>query len=265
MGYTTGIEINSKIEIKIDTNKPIYLKDFTSSVNAIGDIFYATAKEYDTEESYKPSIYISEVRKGSFILDLVCATTVTIPLLIENGITTATFETLKIYFDMLKEAILPTTEKEKTNLKKAGEILRPIAYDDASQINIGLYKDNRKINNYYITGQDAGTYLDFINKINESDSSSKFYNQVAMVWIQTNFKDRKKGNKGIIECISNKSLKVIFNNNDIQHEMTSTHQDFPNELWQNLIYIVDVEVMYIDGEAKYYKILKNYPELTEQK
>lgn len=265
MSYSAGIEPNSKIEIKIDTDKPIYLKDFTSSVNAIGDIFYSTAKEYDSEDLYKPSIYISEIRKGSFILDLVCAANITIPLLVENGINVATFEAIIMYIEMLKNSVFPTTEKEKTNMLKAADIVKPIAKDEAAQINIATYYDNRQIKYYYIGASDAIKCEDFAKQLQENDSSSEYYTQVAMRWVQTNFTDRKNGNKGIIESINQKSLKVIFNSKEIQKEMTSAHPDFPNELWQNLIYIVDVEVMYIDGNAKYYKILKNYSDLTEHK
>jgi len=75
--------------------------------------------------------------------------------------------------------------------------------------------------------------------------------------VQTNFNNYRKGNKGIIENIARPPLRVIFDNETIQNEMTmSTGQDKVE--WQDKYYIVDVEVLMADGKPTAYKIINNY-------
>jgi hypothetical protein len=42
----------------------------------------------------------------------------------------------------------------------------------------------------------------------------------------------------------------------------SSNDKFPTVNWQDLCYVVDVEVSYIEGEPQLYKILKLYKEET---
>lgn len=95
-------------------------------------------------------------------------------------------------------------------------------------------------------------------------NSSVIYEQQPLVWVQANFTKNKQGSKAIIEAIDSTPLKVILSE-QLKKEIFSQHADFPNVSWQKLVYIVDVEVLFVDNKPKFYKIIKNYPEYTECK
>lgn len=80
-------------------------------------------------------------------------------------------------------------------------------------------------------------------------------------WYQTRFDNINinQGNKGIIEKIDSKPRNVIFADDESEAKkgMTTIHPDLKID-WQEIGYIVDVEVIKKGIEIKAYKITKNY-------
>lgn len=262
--YVAGVEVNNKIEITIDTSKPIELCDFTRAMDAIGETFYDVATKERSQDSFKPTIYLSEVRKGSYVLDLVCAAIPTIPILLQGGICSATYDIIKSYTMRLIKGEPIQNETDKKLYKKSAAIINPIAKDNGSQIFIKNYNDNRIMHEFNVVSSDAKIGMYNMSELLKQDSSSQFYRQVPMTWVQANFDSNKSGSKAKFESINPLPLKVIFDNYSLKESMTSVHPDF-GEPWQDLIYVVDVIVDMVEGEPKFYRILKNYPELTESK
>jgi len=107
-------------------------------------------------------------------------------------------------------------------------------------------------------GKEAIQMKDNINEIIK-DENKYTYEKQLFKWVQTNFNNLKTGNKGNIEKITKESLRVIFNNETIKKQMTSSSDNIE---WQNKYYIVDVEALYVDEKPKVYKILNNYAEYS---
>lgn len=83
-----------------------------------------------------------------------------------------------------------------------------------------------------------------------------------MHWYQTKFDNESHtGNKAIIESISKRPQKVIFENNAVKESMLHGDKRF-NKPWQELAYVVDVEVQTVNGEPKMYTVLRYYPDQT---
>lgn len=79
-----------------------------------------------------------------------------------------------------------------------------------------------------------------------------------MVWYQTKFdSESHTGDKAIIESISKKALKVIFENNAVKEAMLKGDSRY-SKPWHKLAYIVDVEVQTVSGVPKLYTVLKYY-------
>lgn len=86
---------------------------------------------------------------------------------------------------------------------------------------------------------------------------SVFRYKVILYWNQAKFsKSTKSGNRAIAESISKEDKKIIFENNDIRYEMQSLNS------WQNLAYVVDLEIQTKENKIIAYKILNHYPEDT---
>ncbi|WP_244859164.1 hypothetical protein [Shewanella dokdonensis] len=83
-----------------------------------------------------------------------------------------------------------------------------------------------------------------------------------MYWYQAKFDPNSEtGNRAIIDDISKKSMKVIFENNAVKNEMLHPPEHLKKQ-WHELAYVVDVEVETVRGVPKIYKVLQYYPEYT---
>ncbi|MDR0942494.1 MAG: hypothetical protein LBM19_02680 [Holosporales bacterium] len=80
-----------------------------------------------------------------------------------------------------------------------------------------------------------------------------------MYWASASFiaKNKRISNKVIIENIDKSPKNVTFINEEDEKIAKSYNGKFKKD-WQDLNYIVDVEVLYIQGVPKTYKILKLY-------
>lgn len=65
----------------------------------------------------------------------------------------------------------------------------------------------------------------------------------------------------MIENIYDKPVNVIFENDDDKNSLTTTYHNSLKQ-WQDLLYLVDVEVVKIQDKIIRYKILKVYVDDT---
>ena len=88
-----------------------------------------------------------------------------------------------------------------------------------------------------------------------------FFRKELMYWANANFlKIKKSQDKVVIEKIDKHPKKVIFANDEDKLYATTHNLLFKDKNWQDLSYIVDVDVSYIEGVPKVYKILRIYRE-----
>lgn len=88
------------------------------------------------------------------------------------------------------------------------------------------------------------------------------YRKQVFYWHQVKLDDSLSlGSRGAIESIKKAPVKVIFDNEEIKRAMTSNDERF-SKPWQDLAYLVDVEVSTIKDIVKAYKIMRVYTEDT---
>ena len=81
-----------------------------------------------------------------------------------------------------------------------------------------------------------------------------------MYWYQTKFDPESEiGNRAIIDDISKKALKVVFENNQTKDEMLHPQEPFERP-WHELTYIVDLELQTVRDVPKVIKVRRYYPE-----
>ena len=84
----------------------------------------------------------------------------------------------------------------------------------------------------------------------------------VMYWYQTKFDDESHtGDKAIIESISKKPIKVIFENNAVKKAMLKGDSRF-SKPWNELAYLVDVLVQTVRDEPKVYTIINYFDDET---
>jgi hypothetical protein len=148
--------------------------------------------------------------------------------------------------------------------KLLANIFNPIAKDNGSIIGAQVIVKGDVINHFHYSSLEANAIQnkieDYKDKLKEPEKNN--CHMVVLYWNQAKFgKARGNSDKAIIENICADPVKVIFDNNAIKNEMTTNNPNFKKD-WQDLAYIVDVEVGTILGKPKTYKIVKYYPEDT---
>lgn len=249
------------LQIIIHNKKPIILVDLTKSLLSLNNQYLIFLdKNGITYDDRKGALFIKELKSGSAIIELGTMICFALPL----------FEQFNTLYEFAKN-ILEISDyflgksEEKPNLSKSdieniSNFFEVNARDPASTIAIQVTGNNNNIN-FQFTGTESGAIqngarkeLDKLNDINNS-----IFKKQLLVFFQARFNDPKAGTKAIIENVTSKPLKVIFENTNMKNQMMNNHSGF-SKPWQKLAYIVDVEVQTIGGIPKVYKIIDYYPD-----
>jgi hypothetical protein len=255
------INFNDKLEITIKNEKPVVLTDLTLSLLSVNQQFQRFL-ESETNQDYQPNteLYIKEVRSGSIVVELVALAMPIIPLVWEGGPLTEWVNQAKAILDwLLAKTDNKPKDLAKTDYKQWNSILEPVAKDFASQLNFSVSDNGRVINQFFINSSEASEAQNRIRreleKIDEPDDH--VHKNKVMTWYQTKFDaESHTGDKAVIESITKKPLKVIFENSAVKESMLKGDARFAKP-WHELAYLVDVEVQTINGAPKVYTVI-NY-------
>ncbi|MEK7323371.1 MAG: hypothetical protein AABZ84_09865 [Pseudomonadota bacterium] len=260
------IDFNKKLEITIRNERPIVLTDLTLSLLAFTQQYQ---KFMETETQGQPlgatELYIKEVRSGSIVVELVAQAMPIVPLIWEGGPLSEWIKCATAIVEwLLGKRANPPKELTKNDLKQWHSIVEPIAKDNASQFNINVSDNGKVINQFIINSQEANALQNNIKRQLEQIESPDDHIQrrKVMYWYQSRFDaESHSGDRAIIEDITKKPIKIIFENNAVKQAMLAGDPKF-NKPWHKLAYIVDVQVQTIEGAPKLYTVLKYYPEHT---
>ncbi|MDI1309991.1 MAG: hypothetical protein PSV17_11260 [Methylotenera sp.] len=262
----SDIDLKNKLEIKFNNIKPIELNDLSLSLLSIGNQ-YQKFIENDTNDSYKVNseLFIKEVRTGSIIIELVAQAMPVVPLLWSGGsLVEWTSQASSTFQWLLGKVNEPPIEVSKQDLKQWNCILEPIAKDNGSQLNFTVSDGGTVINNFYINSEQANAAQNSIKRRIESLNEPDDHLQAkrVMYWYQTKFDDESHtGDKAVIESISKKPVKVIFENNAVKKAMLKGDARFIKP-WNELAYLVDVRVQTVRDEPKVYTIINYFEDET---
>jgi len=257
--------MSETLSLKINNTKPIELNSLTNSLNAL-------AKEYDTFTKCEfglaktnRKLEIKKLEQGSLIIELVA---IAIPQMQEINTIIAFGKHLingLDYFVGRKRIDNPSFSK--TTVSNLGNFVDTIANDSNSSLSIQIVGNG---NNLYVGGDyssvDCNALQNNINKYQKSldeEEPSLVQHKQAFYWFSASFANKSISNissnvdKGIIEKFDLRPHKIIFENDADKALITSSNSKFKKD-WQELMYIVDVEIVKIQGVIKMYKILRVY-------
>lgn len=255
-----------RLEVVINNSQPVLLSDLTSSLFALSSHFHDfVAAESPRHSDVKGELYVKDVRSGSIIVELVAYALPVLPMLWNGG-------AIVEWANYTKDLILWLLEKGKKpdrtitpkELDAIGDIIAPIANDEASQINFNATQGGHIIVNMNINAQEAKRVQRKIQreKAALAEPASSFHEKRVMTWHQAKFeKNAKTGNRANIDSIYSKSLKVLFKTDAIREQMYEQGVAL-GKPWHELAYIVDVEVQTAKGIPTVATILDFYPDET---
>lgn len=262
------IDMNNKLTITITNKVPVSLVDLTNSLTGLADQYYSYIAN-DSQGRSKGKLYVSEIRKGSMIFEIIAETLPYIPLLVEAG--TIPLESWITQFIATTKWLKgigkkPDLNLEKQDYKNIHKAFSTVANDNSSAITFNL--DGANIKNFspvIYTSDDAKKIMEGAkNEMDLLDEKNEHtYKNRLMIWDQTKFNLKANtGDKALIECIYEKPVKIIFQNESDKEYMYNAGKDFDGTPWQELGFIVDVEVQYVNGTPKVYNIIHTHKNET---
>ena len=254
----------AKLTIKIENKRPIEITDFTDSFNSLANQYYKYLSE---NESFKLSqdteLYIKEIRSGSIITELSDLVPLVIPF-VENSNSVIEFTGfLKKGFDYF---LGKTEEKPKDfDLKDCNNfnnIIKPIAKDNGSNVVFnGDWNFENVTVNFNFNSVEANAIQNGIQREKENlkEPTKNIQHKVLFYWDSAKYDEKSKSvDRGFIDSVSFKPLRVSFDDDYTKRLMLDIEE---NPF--HLAYIVDVEVMDIQGIPSVYKILKMHEFFTK--
>jgi hypothetical protein len=253
--------MSSILSLKINNKNPLELNELTNSLNAL-------AKEYDyfvkNEFGYTKidrKLEIKKLEQGSLIIDLAA---VAIPLM-DNVNVIYDFgkhliDTLDHFVGKTKTDLPVTSKRTCDNLNN---FINPIANDIGSSITINI--NNSENTSVIVREYDniaCNAAQNHITKYKQNllEEEPSVQRKQAFYWISASFAktfnnfSRDNSDRGVIEKFDKKAHKVIFENETDRTLMTKYNPEFQKD-WQELVYIVDVEIIKIQDVIRTYKIL----------
>lgn len=262
MSIDNGAKYPKEAFIKIKYTKSISAKEFSEYIKSLDREYTCFLKQNKLESFVQPELEITKIEQGSldiFLAPLLCPGV--LPLLSNVNIIFDFLSHIKNGFQLLREG--KSAELSSQQLSNY-EGMNNLTINGNPTIN---YIDNR--NGIF---QNMGPEIDFnmsnsIKNTLEEERKKRLpslpqdtFSAVPFYWASANFKDNKKFNfKGVCEKISKNPLNVIFSSDEIKKYMTGdSHLGKP---WQDLIYVIDVELNPIQGQ-QVLKVLKVYEDQT---
>jgi hypothetical protein len=266
MSNILEIDLDKKMEITISNENPVSLKDLSLSLLSFNHQFHKFVEsETDRETDIGTELLIKEVRKGSIVIELVSQATPIVPLLWDGGTLSQWSNVVQSVLNwLLGKNDVPLKEVTKQDLQEWNKFVEPVAKDHGSQMNINVSDGGTVINNFTINSTEANAIQNEISKKIEMLDSPEdhVHRRKVMYWYQAKFDPNSEtGNRAIIDDLSSKSMKVIFENNAVKDAMLHPPEQLKKQ-WHELAYVVDVEVETVRNVPKMYKVLRYYPEHT---
>jgi hypothetical protein len=253
---------SGKIVVEIKNRYPVELLDLTQSLYSFAKEYEGYAHtEFEGSDKSGTKLFVKEIRAGSIITELVPHAAGLLPLLSEANTVLGFAKHLKAAIDWLRN---PDREKKpvisRNTLTNVSSIVDPVAKDSASQINIHTEIHNHAPVYISVNSQEANAVQNNVRTELELLSAPIVgrHNRVVMYWWQTRNDTSQAGDRVIIESISTRPVKVIF-------ESEKTKLDILR-LDENLFkyaFIVDVDVETVENRPALYKVIRVHEEIEK--
>lgn len=233
-------ESPTELVIHIKNIEPIELGDFASSMNAL-------AHEYEHQHKGDVKLLIKEIRQGSIIATLITAGVAILPFaehannIIDFG---KHLMSILAYLRGGSSETPPLTQQTLSNINK---FIEPIAKDHGSVVQIEGDNNMIIINSAQAKDIQRNAQIE-LARLNTPITG--IHKNALLYFNQTRADNRQGGDKGVIEAISPKEVKVIFDTPELKNRIIRQSE----RVYDNA-YIVDVKVQTINQKPALYTVI----------
>lgn len=257
-------QMDEVLNIKIRNNRPVEINTLARSLNGISSLYREFLTDHDYIFEIEPKLYVKKIQEGSIDIYLIGQIATTLEFV--NSMLEFCHhlnEVLEIFTRNKDIGNQNISKKECTSLHDFVDVT---ARDIDASLELSV-RDNQGIiikdSVININVTDANSAQNTIRNLLENMNApvQSEHMQVQMYWADANFLSDKKHGQAIIESISNKPVGVKFAHEEDRKKCMSNHPSYPEAEWQDLLYTVDVEALYVQDKLKGYRILKVYDDV----
>ena len=260
--------MDSILRMTLKNSEPVDLIDFTKSCQAFADEFNRYSKSHDDGQPAR--LLIKQVRTGSIEIDLIQFAPLVAPLVaavaehpmsaLSTVNTVVSFvKNFKSLCGWLKgDNAHPEEPVDRKTLENVETWLEPVAKDAHSEINVCVVTINGDVNApIFLNSQDANVCQNVAKRKRQElaePQSGDIREQVLLRWHQSRNSVLGRGDMAIIEAISAKPLRVVFQNKGMKSLLLSADDNMFKKP-----YLADVIVDSVEGAPKLYRIVAIEP------
>lgn len=231
------------IQLHIETQTPVSLANLTEALRGFNRSYASFVKQADGASS---QLIVQEVSKGSIILDLTSDAIALFPAIIDF------IPHVKKLWDTLARN---DNDSDGLSIKELKEVrgVAGLVKTGGGNISINTYSGDRQvINTFVMSGEDGRRVLEDISRRITPDGGEVVRPKQLLYIHQLSKGDNKAGCRGVIDAISPRPLKLVFDGDTKGHIIDGDGNPF------HRAHIVDVIVQTISGRAACYKVTAWY-------
>lgn len=246
--------------IKITHSKPIEMKDFVATMNAVGNLFDGFCRNNgDSSEAQKAKLYVQKIEHGSIEIFLTEAVTaLALPFMENMNLILEFAEHVKNVIQYYTKGKGEKPELDAKELRQYHDVFAVTAGDNNGQTEIGAVQIgctghvfNGCTFNYF-EGNSAQNQIQRDEKeLREREDTERIYERQLMTIFQMRGNmNTNAGNKAIIDALSKNPLSVVFESDELKRQILNNDNNPTKQA-----YLVDVVIQTIGGKAVAYKIM----------
>nr|WP_269822373.1 hypothetical protein [Aggregatibacter actinomycetemcomitans] len=248
------IDENMKLQIHLHNDKPVELSTLCQSLDGISKEYSRFIQNATPEQNLEPcdsNIYVTQITKGSIIVELGTYVAVTYTLVEHANAIFEFGERLAQVYGWLQGENEQPDNITVSELRHLSQTLEPVSTDSKATIQIGSININGGVHLHFEADSMKANALQHLleKKMAEMKEPIVGLQKGCAMQLAVTATD-KQIDKAIIEAFSKKAVKVSFETEEIKQTMIMREHPY------HKLFIVDVMVHTVDDKIVLYHIKK---------
>lgn len=254
------------IVLTLDTERPIEIDDFVSAFTSIAGQYRKFIKANYLDIMPEADIYVTEVRPGSIVADLIAWATSTLAPVADHLQRQAVEQFVKSIGARISAYFTPGGRDQQASRSDLTDFLgtvQAIANDPngTSKIGAALFQDKKKeivAGIKFTTPEARVAKREIESHVAELESrTATDHQRVLMVFVQSNIKDtdlgKRTGERVVIDRISDRDLPIIYASDLAEQRIKHEIREADDNVYEKG-FVVDVNVEFRNGKPAAYRV-----------
>ncbi len=255
-----------RLRLTIDTEKPILLDEFVGAFSALDHDYRRFIQEHHERFQESAAIYVSEVRQGSFVAELIPQLVPLAPFISHMDQVLVVEQFVRNWGSRLRtlfDGKLSSQDVTRKDLEIFTSTVQAIARDPnaSSRLEAVNFDDGTVRAAFQFQTSEAKFGAQEIHRLSVAQNITQRdkHERVLMVFTRSSVEDAKldkrSGEKGLIEQISQKSLPLMYSSEDAEARIKRVMREADDNVYKKG-FVVDVDIITSRGRQAAYAITR---------